>query len=190
MLEIERTTANGIVEIVGEPGTGKTSLALFIKKELKTLYISNHPANFIKENNVIPIRIDSFLKLKVFFTNELRCLVKAENVQKIILDGLEDFLYVFERPRMESGGIFLIMKILKELCFKSNIAVIVVNSSYSKFEVDGVYARNSYIGLPWEYMINRRYLILRSVNNQRIVSLVLGEGNFNKIFHIKDLHAT
>lgn len=179
----------GITEIVGESGTGKTSLALFLKKELKTLYISIYSINpkwF--DTNVIPIRIDSFLKLKVFIINELKDMLKNEKIQKIILDGLEDYLYVFESPRKQSMEVFKIMKILRSHCFKNEINVIVINGSYSKFQVDGVEVRNPYIGLPWEYMINRRYLLIRSINDQRIVSCVLGKEKINKIFNIKDLH--
>ncbi|ELA41522.1 uncharacterized protein VICG_01386 [Vittaforma corneae ATCC 50505] len=182
MLEVK-----GIIEIVGDSAVGKTALAIYIKKELKTLYICSRiskkgwfPEHFIIE------RIDSFLGLKVFIAKDLKRIVNAQKIEKIILDGLEDYLYIIEKPRKHSNEIFRIVKILKYLYFAKNVSIIIINNSYGKWEVDGVRIANNYFGLPWEYMINARYLVSR-IYNQRWVGLVTGNTNIHKRFYIDDL---
>lgn len=174
----------GITEIIGESGIGKTHLAFALKGDLKTLYISLYINNMKLDENVTALRIDSFLKLKVFIAKELRKTVKEYGIEKIILDGLEDFLYVFKNPRLHSDSVFRIIKTLKKLHFLYGVVVIVINESYGSWEVDGLKIPNKYLGLPWEYMINQRYLLLR-IHNQRMISLVTGNKNIHKRFSIE-----
>ena len=48
---------------------------------------------------------------------------------------------------------------LKYLSFIKKVQIIVINSSNGLWMNEGVKIVNKYIGLPWEYMISRRYLI-------------------------------
>lgn len=152
----------GITEFVGESGSGKTKLALAIENRLKSLYLSIDSSGTPPlSDNVIHIKIKTFLELKVFIARELKRVVHILKIEKIILDGLENYLYLYDRPRKMGNDIFRIIKILKYLCFIKKIHVIIINSSYGKWNSESVAIVNRYFGLPWEYMINRRYLVVK-----------------------------
>lgn len=178
--------AKGITEIVGDSAAGKTALAVYIQRGLKTLYVCSRISkeSWFPEHFTVK-RIDSFLKLKVFVAKDLKRMVSDQKIEKIILDGLEDYLYDVEKPRKHSNEIFRIVKILKYLHFIKGVSIIIVNSSYGKWEVDSVRVTNNYFGLPWEYMINTRYLVFR-ILNQRWVNLITGDANVHKRFYIDD----
>ncbi|KAM0680185.1 hypothetical protein GINT2_001569 [Glugoides intestinalis] len=168
-------TLHGITEIVGESGVGKSILALSLEGHLKTLYVTLQSRNIIKEReNATIYRIPSFMRLKAFFSRDLRGIVKEHCFEKIVLDGLEDYLYVFEKPRMHTEEVFRILRILKYLCIVKGVSIVIVNSSYGKFNIEGTRIANSYFGLPWEYMIDRRYLVSREEGKRRI-RLVTGD---------------
>lgn len=165
----------GVTEIIGESGVGKSILALSLEDHLKTLYITLHSRNTIKDReNVTIYRIGSFMRLKAFFEREIRGIVKEHGFEKIILDGLEDYLYVFEKPRMHTEEVFRIVRLLKYFYMVKGIAIVIVNSSYGKWNIEGIRITNSYFGLPWEYMIDRRYVISRE-NGKRRIRLVTGD---------------
>ncbi len=155
----------GIVEFIGESGTGKTKLALGLNKDLITLYISIDSSGIPHLlPNVIPIKKRTFLELKIFLAKEIKRVVEVKRIKKIILDGFENYLYDEYQPRVHSDDIFRIIKIFKYLNYKKGIEIIVINSSNGKWENEGVKIINKYFGLPWEYMVNRRYLISRCSN--------------------------
>lgn len=114
------------------------------------------------------------MRLKAFFEREIRGIVKEHGFEKIILDGLEDYLYVFEKPRMHTEEVFRIVRLLKYFYMVKGIAIVIVNSSYGKWNIEGIRITNSYFGLPWEYMIDRRYVISRE-NGKRRIRLVTGD---------------
>jgi len=174
----------GITELVGECGAGKSILALSIEKDAKTLYISQTQIKFsFILSSVVLKRIDSFFKLKIFVFCELNSIVKSFGFKKIILDGLEDFLYVFERPRKLSNDIFRIVTSLKRLYFKDQINILIINSHYKDWSIENTTVSNRYFGLPWEYLINHRYLITRA-GGKRYIELVSGKENCKSQFYI------
>ncbi len=177
---------NGITEIIGDSGVGKTHIAIHIKKELKTLYISSKiskkrwfPDNYVIES------LNSFLEFKVFVAKELKNTVKEKKIEKIVIDGLEDYLFIIDNPRKHSNEIFRIIKVLKYLYFMKKIFIIIINSSNRKWMIDDVEIVNNYFGLPWEYMINTRYLVTK-IADQRWVSLVSGRKDVHRRFYIDD----
>ena len=85
----------GITEIVGESGSGKTRLALSIQNNLKSIYLSIDSSGTPPlSSNVIHIKIKTFQELKVFFAKELKKLVATLQIEKIIIDGFENYLYL------------------------------------------------------------------------------------------------
>lgn len=176
----------GISEFVGESGAGKTKLALSIEKDLKTLYLSIDSSGIPPLlSNVIPIRIKTFLELKIFMAQEIKRAVKALEIKKIILDGLENYLYGTEQPRKESNDIFRIIKVLKYLCFVKGIRIIVINGSYGQWSNDNVKIANKYFGLPWEYMINSRFLITRHNNYRTVCEIKESSSGSCELFKFK-----
>lgn len=166
----------GITEFVGEPGSGKTKLALEIQKGIKTIYLSIDGSGTPPlSHNVIHFKIKSFLELKVFVAKELKRVVKILEIKKIIFDGLENYLYVVEQPRKMTNDIFRIIKVLRYLCFVKEIQVIVINSSYGKWNNEGVGIVNKYFGLPWEYLINTRYLVTRHLGYRSVMDVISKE---------------
>lgn len=179
----------GITEIVGECGAGKSILALSIEKDAKTLYISQTQIKFsFIPSSVVLKRIDSFFKLKIFVFCELNSIVKSFGFKKIILDGLEDFLYVFERPRKLSNDIFRIVTSLKKLYFKDQINILIINSHYKDWSIENTTVSNRYFGLPWEYLINYRYLITKA-GGKRYIELVCSKANYKSQFYIDNIGA-
>lgn len=179
----------GITEIVGDCGTGKTILALSISQHASTIYIAptllRH--SFVP-STVILRRIGSFLEFRTFVASELKTLTRMFRAKNIIIDGLENYLHVFEQPRKMSGDIFRIMTVLKALCFKEGIGVIVINNHYGNWVVDGICISNKYFGLPWDYLVNRRYLVTKSYG-VRNVSLISSMESFNCSFTIDGMGA-
>lgn len=161
----------GINEIIGESGAGKTALAIYISNGKKTLYISSRMSKerWFPQEFIIK-RIDSFLKLRVFITSELRGVTKEFNIECIIIDDLEDYLYSFKKPWWFASEIFNIVRILKDLSFNDAIQVIVVNNRYDGLRVENAKILNSYFGIRWEYMINSRYTVSRRFG-QRVVNI-------------------
>lgn len=165
--ELYTQPVHGLTEIVGDPGAGKTSLAVHLHRTLKTLYITSKishprwfPAGFIIQ------RIDTFLKLKAYVLNDLEPLVKKEKIEKIILDGLDEYFYVIEAPRRLSNEVFQIIRILRHLSLVGGVVVFIVNGTRTKWPVCGVHISNSYFGLPWEYLISRRYVVGRTAGQR------------------------
>ena len=162
----------GITEFVGESGAGKTKLALGIEKEVKTIYLSiDNSGTPPLSPNVIHFKIKTFIELKVFVAKELKRVAKVLEIKKIIIDGLENYLYTVEQPRKMANDIFRIIKVLRYLCFVKKIYVIVINSSYGKWNNEGVSIANRYFGLPWEYLINTRFLISRHSKHREVIEL-------------------
>lgn len=163
---------NGIVEIVGESGVGKSLFALSLCKyfinddELNTVYLSH---NIIKFKN-IPKNV--MLKKINSLTDLIICL-KAEilnfRIKLLIIDDLEDYLYLYKTPRKYSNEIFQIIRILKKLYFFNNINIVIINESYKiNNTITDIEIKNFYFGLPWEYLINMRYIV-KKVDGYRII---------------------
>ncbi|KAI5151429.1 hypothetical protein ENBRE01_2134 [Enteropsectra breve] len=152
----------GITEITGRPGTGKTAIALDLCKNISTLYIATNilkhtqiPAEFVHK------RFDNFYELYAFIKLRLPLLAKYSNMQAIIIDGLDTFLYTERHPRKFSDEICTIARILKDMCFMMNIKVIVVNNTYTEWAVDHYVVNNKYLGLRWCYTVNTKYILER-----------------------------
>lgn len=174
----------GITEIVGDCGVGKTILALSVNQHVNTIYISStlFRHSFVPDS-VILRRIGSFLEFKTFVASELKILAKSFGARKVIIDGLENYLYVFEKPRKMAGDIFRIVSVLRRLCFREKVDVIVINNRYGSWIVDGTQITNKYFGLPWDYLVNCRYLVTKH-SGTRSVELISGAKDFRCDFMI------
>lgn len=179
----------GVTEIVGDCGVGKTTLALSINQHVNTIYVSSAliKHSCVPQSTVLR-RIGSFLELKTFVASELTVLARSYKAKKIIIDDLESYLYVFEKPRKMTGDIFRIGTVLKRLCFKEKVDVIVINNHYKNWVVDGTHIMNKYFGLPWDYLVNCRYLVTKNCET-RTVKLISGVKDFQCDFVIDDMGA-
>jgi hypothetical protein len=157
------SAGRGLTELVGEPGAGKTKLALWDKRgAVRTLYIAIDSSGISSlPPTVLFVKIKNIFQLKVYMAKEIKKIVKEKSIERLVLDSLESFLCTEESPRKESGSIFRIVETLRYLCFVLGVDVYVINSSYGCWNNDGVRIANRYIGLPWEYMVNNRYLVER-----------------------------
>lgn len=158
----------GITEIVGEPASGKTSVVLSLCYRLRTLYIS---PSILRHRNVGPgfliRRIDSLLKLNVFFAEEGPCAIRDFEIDCVVIDGLDRYLYTELRPRQFSSEIFRLTKILRYLAFDWGVKVIVTNGYYSSWRVGTCTIFNRYLGLRWSYVATVRYRVLRRHDGTR-----------------------
>ena len=131
-------------------------------------------------------RLDSFLSLKIFITHDLKLSVKMFNIHRIILDGLDKFLYTVNKPRKLSNDVFRLMKILRKLCFLEDVEIIIINCYYGGWIIDKCSIFNRYLGLGWCYMANSRYLLTKSESGRRHITKISGNGTFDSDFVITD----
>lgn len=188
----------GITEIVGNPGTGKTKLALWTgQRAVRILYLSINSSGIADlPPTVLFVKIRSFLHLRVFIAQEAKRLVKTAAIERIVIDSLESFLYTEEAPRREAGAIFRMVDNLRFLSYGLGVEVFITNNSYSSWNNEGVKIANSYIGLPWEYMVNTRFLVERerdcrtirrvSATGKRVESIFFTIGEEPVEFNITD----
>lgn len=167
----------GVTEIVGEPGVGKSIFALSLCNyfsdgdNLNTIYLSHNQIKFKKiPQNVIIKRIETLLDLRICVTHEIEYLMKQFKIKLIVIDDFEDYLYVQDSPRKQANEIFQIIRILKKLCFVKGSNIVIINKTYKYSDVIklDIEVKNRYFGLPWEYLINSRY-IFRKIDDCRII---------------------
>ncbi|KAI5169496.1 hypothetical protein PAEPH01_0766 [Pancytospora epiphaga] len=177
----------GITELTGKPATGKTTLALHLCKDTRTLYISStllHHRNI--GYNMLICRFDSLSALTNFLLNDAKPLVQAFGIESIILDGLDAFLYTLDRPRQHSGCIFSISRNLKALAFTFDIRVIVITNHFTGWAIDSFTIFNRYLGLRWSYVANIRYIVSKNQDQTRTISRVGGSEKCKYHFKIDD----
>lgn len=152
----------GLVEIVGKHSTGRTSMAFHMAGCLRTLYI----ASSICAHRVLPQHLwartfSTLLELKAFLSHDLFGLVDRLNIECVIVDALDEFFYVYEKPRLLTEDLSYLVRMLKMLSFRLGLRTVVVNSYYGSWAVDGLVIFNPYLGLRWQYAANVRYLVTR-----------------------------
>lgn len=185
----------GITEIIGDNGVGKSIFAISLCKkfrgmnECNTIYITNNQIKFhFFPDCVIYKKIDTFIQLKILLTNEITVMIKKYPIKLIIIDGFEDFLYIHEKPRTLYNCIFNIANSLQKLYFLQGINIVVINNYYSTRKnywplYDIFQNSNPYLGLPWDYQVNYRYLITKTMG-EREITRIMGKGTFKSKFFI------
>ena len=148
----------GIIEIVGEPGTGKTNFILSHIKERNTIYITNSiiNRNLYTLSHLWIKKLNTFLELKGFILLELDKIVKKEQLKVVIIDSLDKFLYTEENPRNFSKDLVKMVQCLRNCVFKYKICVIIVNNKFKRL-VENFEHYNKYLGYNWLYTANKTF---------------------------------
>ncbi|ELQ76497.1 hypothetical protein THOM_0525, partial [Trachipleistophora hominis] len=179
VLESKMLKYNGIVEITGKKGSGRTNIVLKESQRKGTLFISVKPlpinrytnllakkyGNKITEiddhlNNTFILIINKLERLEAFILYKLNDLVKKHGISLIVLYEI-DFLLLDDYVEMDS--IFCVMNKLHEIKYNNRLDVVFV-TLYRK-----VFSHNYNIRLSMEYFINERYQVSRRNDARKIV---------------------
>ncbi|ELA47775.1 hypothetical protein VCUG_00736 [Vavraia culicis subsp. floridensis] len=181
---------NGIVEIAGKKGSGRTNLVLKESLCKRTLFISVKPfpinryadlltkkyGNSILEidnhlNNTFIIIISQIEKMEAFILHKLDSMVKQHGIALIVLYEID---FVLLDDCIEMSSIFHIMNKLHRIRHSNGLHVVFV-TLYRK-----VFSYNYNIRMSMEYFINERYHVIRR-NGERTITRIghINDGVFN-----------
>ena len=173
----------GFTEVVGAAGVGKTRVVLSAVWSLKTIYITHtSPAGVVFPPSCLLRRFESFTELRVFIASELVGFVRGCGAEAVVIDGLDCFLYAEYRGR----DIAAITYVLKRLAFVLGIQVVVVNTFYGGWRVDGCQIFNSYLGLEWCYAAAARYLLTKTGPGRGTITQIRGYGALSRRYVIRN----
>lgn len=174
----------GITELIGEAGSGKTSIAVEESKIYKTLYLTS--TNF-------PIRRYDFTKSNyedcdIEFVQTISSLLyvinhkmKAKAYELIVIDNLFHIVFLESRSRMEVTNVIYL---LKRLIQKYGLKVLVINTcSFETLDRNKV-SFISRLGLNWEYHVNAKY-VSRKKGDVFMVELVKSPVNLKLSYNYK-----
>ncbi|KAF7683695.1 DNA repair protein XRCC3 like protein [Astathelohania contejeani] len=165
---------NGIVELCGHKGTGKSNIAMQESKNYKTLYLcsnvfpisryfkivdkSTYYKDEMKDRFFIKI-IHEFVFLKFLIDYQLEVAIVDLEVELLVIDALDHLLYTEVGNKTIYSEIFEMITKLKELQYKYNLKVLIINCWYESGNIDGIRVGNRLLGISWSYLINTRILV-------------------------------
>ncbi|KAF9762197.1 hypothetical protein NGRA_2172 [Nosema granulosis] len=169
----------GITELIGEPGSGKTALAIEESKIYKTLYITS--TNFpikkydFNKNKYEEVYIE-FVQSTAELLFVLNIKLKQIVVELIVIDNLYHIVFLDKKSRLEVTNLIYI---LKRLIQKYKIRVLVVNTCCFKTIDEHKVSFISKLGLNWEYHVNCKYVCKKMGEGGYTVELVKSPENNN-----------
>lgn len=184
---------DGLIEITGKKGSGRTNIVLLETLGKKAMFISLKPfpinryvtllmskyKNTVEVdkhlNNFYIIILNQFKRLRLFVIYKLEYLVKKHNIEFLILYEI-DFL-LFEE-KINHKDVFYIMRELQRIRHVQKIQIIFV-TLYKK-----TFVKNFNLKLGMEYYINRQYRVSKKLDRREIIEM--NTNNKKHFFTITD----
>lgn len=156
----------GITEIHGQKGVGKTNLALFLARDIPTLYITTTKFCIQRLATNAPFyisEIHSVRDLYIAVLYKIRGLLVSHEIKFVVIDTFDSLLFTELKSKDVFCKLLEVAMELKKIIYESNLRILILN-------VGGE-------GFSFSYLLNNRLSLARIGNSRLLTSEFMIDGS-------------